>query len=1604
MVLHETTRERSGNQTAFFDVLFNYANHPPRTIQLGGATVTRTDLADPIAKCPITFYVDDLNEDFRIRLLYQTELFDAEKIGTFLDQYAVLLAASVASPDLPVCAHSLVTDKCRLVTPDPGQLIDTEPMPTICELFLQQVTQTPDHPALTSSECTWSYSELAERANMIAQGLCAAGIKKSDVVAITGGRHPGFVAGMLGAFLCGAVVLPIDKKLPNQRKQLMLEQARAKGIIWIGEEQQEIGHAASLIELKVNNDGGCEWNGAEMPGQVPISGDDPAYIFFTSGTTGIPKAVLGRHKGLSHFLQWQKAEFRVGPADRCAQLIGLSFDVVLRDILLPLISGAALCLPADDDDLSAGTVLPWLVKERITSIHTTPSIAASWLRSESQASALSDLRLVFFAGEPLTSATVRRWRTQFSFAGEIVNLYGPTETTLAKCFYRAPQEPAALLPVLPVGKTLPQTQALILGKNNMLCGINEAGEIVLRTPFRSLGYLNGDLQENAKFRKNPFRDQEDDLLYYTGDRGRYRPDGNLEILGRADDQVKIRGIRIELSEITAVLSQYDGVDTCAVVPDTTMDGDTRLIAYVVKRQGSKVEDKELKNYLAERLPSAMVPAAFVTLKSLPLTANGKLDRKALPSVAKLEFEQGSSNAARTPEEEKLGLIFQKVLRKTVIGIHQSFFELGGHSLLAMELVSEIRRAFQAHIPLKQLFETPTIAGLAEILTRYNQNPGVPGATSHELKVDQEHRYEAFPLTDIQQAYWVGRSSSFELGNVATHSYSEFEFTQLDTERFNQAFHQLVERHEMLRAIVTSEGEQRILKNVPEHPIPVHDLRNKSAREREDALMQIRNRLSHQVLPLDQWPLFEIAISQIDEERSLVHLSMDALICDAWSRRILGSELLHLYRTPEIALPGLELSFRDYVMAETELRQQPVYKQSQDYWLNRLAELPPAPELPLAKSPGSLSHPNFVRLRSRLEPEAWQRLKTNASRRGLTPSGIICAAYAELLGMWNKNSEFTINLTLFNRLPLHPQVNEIIGDFTSLVLLGIQGKRAPVFESRARQVQQQLWDDLDHRYFSGVKVLRELNRKQGGSGQTLMPIVLTSALFGGASGNDEKVHAWQKDMAYGISQTPQVYLDHGVSEQGGALVITWDYIEELFPAGMMKAMFAGYERMLRALAEEEGNWSKERLDGLLLGEQLEERAAINATGTAIPEGLLHEGFLKRAEERPEATAVVSGRRRISYSQLLQEANHVAVQLQELGVESNELVAVVMEKGWEQIVGVLGILQSGGAYLPIEAGLPQARREQLLEQGGARVVLTQGWLADKLEWSEAVKVIRVEEQGEREGREEIAIRPRQKATDLAYVIFTSGSTGVPKGVMIDHRAALNTVVDINERFGVGSTDRVLGLSSLSFDLSVYDVFGVLGAGGTLVLPGAEARRDPQEWLELLEREQVTMWNTVPALLEMLVEYVEGGKGKLPESLRLALLSGDWIAVTLPERVKKLQGGVKVVSLGGATEAAIWSIVYEIGEVGREWKSIPYGRPMKNQSIHVLHENYTECPVWVPGQLYIGGVGLAQGYWRDEEKTAKRFVTHPGTGERLYETGDIGRCLPDGEIEFLGRKTIR
>ena len=634
-----------------------------------------------------------------------------------MKQFQYLLEQVASNPNLSIDSYSLVSKTAKSRLPDPSTVLSTGNYELVPNLISGWGERSPKQIAIRQGTSSWSYGELVEKATAIASYLLSQGIKPGDAVAVSGSRSFGLIVSILGILRAGGVLVLIDSQLPAQRRQVMLSESEASCLLWVSSESNTETQAISTEQINPNT--------AEIIGsknlvvrnlqEFPtIRPDDPAYIFFTSGTTGLPKGILGCHKGLAHFLSWQRQTFEISTTDCIAQLTALSFDVVLRDIFLPLTSGATLCLPAPESNLSANQVLPWLVQQQITILHTVPTLAKTWLINRPEGLRLTQLRWVFFAGEPLSYQLVNQWRRAFSAAGKLVNLYGPTETTLAKCYYQVP--PETLEGIQPIGTPLPETQALIFSRKNLLCGLGEVGEIVLRTPFRTLGYINALEKQLQHFCPNPYSNDKDDILYYTGDLGRYRLDGSIEILGRADRQVKIRGVRVELEEVEARLIKDPNVRE-AIVTVHEENKTKRLVAYLVPQPEETIQVKELRQSLRQQLPEAMLPSAFFLLKELPLTPNGKVDRRALP----VPDYSNSLDNANEPDalldelELQLVQIWQRVLGIPVVQVNDDFFDLGGHSLLAVQLFADIEKIFGKKLPLATLFQASTIKEIAQII-------------------------------------------------------------------------------------------------------------------------------------------------------------------------------------------------------------------------------------------------------------------------------------------------------------------------------------------------------------------------------------------------------------------------------------------------------------------------------------------------------------------------------------------------------------------------------------------------------------------------------------------------------------------------------------------------------------------------------------------------------------------------------------------------------------------------------------------------------------------------------------------------------------------------
>ncbi|KAB7836968.1 non-ribosomal peptide synthetase [Streptomyces mobaraensis] len=1448
----------------------------------------------------------------------------------------------------------------------------------------------PGRTAVVAGDRRLTYAELASRTRRIGRRLRELGASPGALVAVCmekGWEQP---VGILGALESGAAWVPLDPALPAERREYVLGTTEARIVLTQRSVAGRWDWPAGVTVLAVDDD--TAWAGVDdgplEPAQTPA---DPAYVLFTSGSTGRPKGVVVPHRGALNTVLDVNARYGVTCEDRFIGLSAMSFDLSVWDMFGALCAGAALVLPDPGSERNPAHWLDLVRRERVTTWMGAPALFELFCEQVEQDDEpwADSLRLLILGGDWIPLSLPARAR---DIAPDVrfVGLGGNTEASVLSTTYDVGAVDPAWTSI-PYGKPLTNQTVHVLDAALRPRPVGVPGDLYIGGTGVALGYWRDPERTAAAFLTHP---ETGERLYRTGDVGRFLPDGNVEFLGREDFQVKVDGHRIELGEIETALRTHPAVDAAVVVALPRLDGEPghrALAGYVTPAGAVRPEPDALRAHLAERLPSYLCPAHLTVLDTLPLTAHGKVDRTALPAPGE---RPAGTDAPRTPLEAQLAALWSEILGVDRVGVHDTFFELGGNSLLGIRVMNRLRERLGVDADPHSIFRHRTVAELA--LAVEGERGGGAGHTGlPPVRPEPGAAHEPFRLTDQQQAYCVGRTGALSSGNVSAHMYLEFEGEGLDRERFERAWRRVVDRHPMLRAVVLPDTmEQRVLESVPPYAMPVVDLRAADADGVRDGLAAIRERYSHEVRPVDTWPLFDVVVAELPADRYRVHFSVDALCCDFASIRILFDDLSRAYADPGTELAPPPMTYRDYVRATAGLDRTEQHRRSAAYWEERLRTLPPAPRLPLLRSPESVTEPRFVRRSVRVPAARWELLVARAGEAGLTPAGLLLAAYAEALAPWAQEPRFTLNVTNLNRLPVHPEVDGTVGEFASFALVEVDTGGGDGFAVRARRIQERLWSDLSHSYVGGVHLLRELMRRRGGFDGALMPMVFTSAvpLAGGTAGLLDGLLR----QVGGITQTPQVWMDLLTEVQDGDLVVNWDVQEALFDPVLVDEVFAGLGGLLERLADaaDDSAWSAP--DPLPPTARLSPAGLGDGGTRELPDRLVHDAFVAQAALRPDAPAVVAADRTLTYAALHREAARVAHWLRARGAAPGRPVGIVLDKGWAQIVAAYAVLYAGAPYLPVDPDAPAERTRALLDRCGAALVLTRRGLAEKA--------------GEREllcldeplpaDVPDAAEPPPPAATpsDLAYVLFTSGSSGRPKGVMTEHRGVVNALRETVEEFGVGPGDRVLALTALHHDMSVFDVFGVLGAGGTLVMPEAERRREAAHWARLLADHRITLWNSVPAMMEMLLEHLGPDLGVL-EPLRLAFLGGDWLSVPAVRRLTE-EADVEVVSVGGPTETTLWNIRHRVRRLEPGRRTVPYGTPIANTRYRILDERLRDRPVWATGEMYVAGVGLARGYWDDPERTAATFVTHPDTGERLYRTGDLGRFLPDGTIEFTGR----
>ncbi|MDX0647517.1 amino acid adenylation domain-containing protein [Sinorhizobium medicae] len=1552
-VVDAVSPPRSVASDPLVQVMYAHHERGEAGLRAPDCTFEPLDVVLPHTRFELTLMTVRVGQELSISLEYDADLFDAEAAQRLADGFVAILARATSEPD------------AELGTPDSfGSLLTGPATDTADALFgarLRRIcAERPDAVALRAESESYTFSWLLRRAQAIAAELSRRSIGPENRVALALPRGPEYFAALWGVLLAGAAFAPLDPAAPTERQRAALE-VLYPAVILVSRHAPPISVplGATVIELEAITATPATYAAPELESPASL-----AYVITTSGSTGRPKPIAAPRLGLLNRLDWMERVVPWGQEDIAATRTLPVFVDFVCEALAPTCAGIPLAIASDAEIADPAELLAFLRREGVTRLVTTPTIlrelAAADCGAAKGARGLSALRLVVSSGEALSRGDLETARRVAPHA-TVWNLYGSAEIAADATACCVELETGAP----PLGAPISATTILLADRRGGPAPRGGVGEILVSGAGLARGYLDEPAATATGFRPAPWAGA-GARAFATGDFGRIDGRGRLLFAGRRSGRVDLRGIRVEIHEMESLLRGDPAVADAAIV---VADAPARSIARIVP-QSTPIDIPALRRRLLARAPAYLVPDEL-EVGPLPRTPAGKVDYRALRAVSRRAPAEGPPATAL---ERAVAAAWGAVLGCSVHDRAADFFAVGGHSLAAARIARLLGDQLGKEVPVALMLVSPVLRDVAAAIDE------APARAGESLTPAPERRFEPFPLTPLQAAYIAGRGDVFEGGGVGIHGYAEINGQGITIEAFERAIDCLAVRHDMLRAVITADGRQRVLPKVPSYRIArilLGALPSKSVAERR---ARLRSELSAQVIDLTTWPCFDIRATLTDGRPPCFHVSFDATFVDAWSQSLLLRELTDLLAGREEDWRVSALTFRDYAEALEARRRGLSYERALADWRARLPELPDAPLLPGPQRGQRPQRLQVCQLGAELSRETMVRLREKtAGEANLTC--VLLAAFAVVLARWSASPRFLLNVPVSGRLPLHDDVDRLIGPFGDFTYAAFDLTGSPSFAEVVRAARRELGWALDRSLVCGMTLARELMAMRGF--RMLTPIVFTSLNFETGSEPAPLNEAFAE--IFSASQTPQVHLDNRVRLQAdGTLRITWDVAREAFATGIPDILLQEYRELLQAAAH--ADWSRELIPGARA------RPAPAASGAKLP-GCLGSAFWQLVERRPEAAAVIFPGGLWRYRDLASSALGVAGALIAAGVGRGDIVAIALEKGPEQIAAVLGILRAGAAYTPLDPDHPAERLAALVASLTPRAVIVAPGDAEAAWLGNTARVFVPAP----DVADAPAVPPSPAGpSDLAYVIHTSGSTGRPKGVMIARGAAWNTIAAVNERLGLGPSDRVLSVSALTFDLSVWDILGSLSAGAAVVTPQGASARDPAAWLRLAGEAGVSVWNSAPGLMGLALE--RGGAGL--EGLRWALLSGDFIPLSMPDAIRVRAPGCRVLSLGGATEASIWSVWREIEAVDPGWRSIPYGRPLPGQRAYVLDERLRLRPTWAEGEIVIGGAGLAHGYWRDPQETAARFIVHPHTGERLYRTGDRGRTWPNGEIEILGR----
>ncbi|MEW5928741.1 MAG: non-ribosomal peptide synthase/polyketide synthase [Gemmatimonadota bacterium] len=1582
-LVEELAPERSLGHTPLFQALLVLQNDAREALRLGSVEAEPMDVRGQAAKFDLALAAAEAGDRLVGTLTYRAELFDPATAGRMLEHLGVLLRAAAAEPDRPLGEIALLDDAERRRVVREWNATDDPFDQDLCvhQRVDVQARRTPGAVAVSHGARSLTYAELEARSNRLAHALRRRGVGPEACVGVCVERSPEMLVALLGVLKAGGAYVPLDPAHPAERLRWVLEDARVR-VLLAGERLAAALPAEGIEVLRLDADRAAV---ERESGDTPVGGAGPenlAYVIYTSGSTGRPKGVQVEHRSVAALIHWLGRQVRPEEAASVLGSTAVTFDVSVAEIFGTLCRGGKLVLVENALELAD---VP--AAEEVRLAYMVPGAAAELLRMGALPGSVRTLNL---AGEALPAPLARALHE--AGVERVVNIYGPTEATV----YATCGEVGRGAERVSIGRPVPNTRAYVLdaGLGPVPAGV--AGELFIGGVQVARGYLGRPELTAEKFVPDPFSGAPGLRLYRTGDRVRWSADGEIEYLGRIDFQVKVRGFRIELGEIEAALREQPGVGEVVVVAREDAPGERRLVAYLAAG-GAAPDPSALRAGLRERLPEYMVPSAWVVLDALPVNSSGKVDRRTLPAP---ESDAGADAGAgpRTAAEEVVAGLFAAVLGVEAVGVHDDFFALGGHSLLAARLVSRAREALGVELPLRALFEAPTVEALAARTDRLLRE----GRTAQAPPLVPAPRSEAPPLSFAQQRLWF--MAQLDPGSPAYNMpYALRLRGALDAAALGRSLTEIVRRHESLRTrfpAVDGRPVQRVDPAGPVRPALV-DLGGLPPEERGSTLRELAAAEALRPFDLAAGPLLRSTLARLDEEDHAVLLTLHHVVSDGWSTGVLVRELSELYAACsegcEPSLPELPVQYADYAAWQRAWLAGDVLEAQLAFWREKLKDAPPALELPTDRPRPSVPGDRAGRVDLRLAAETARALRALSREGGATLYMTLLAGLQLLLARWSGQDDVVVGTPVANRTRL--ETEGLIGFFANTLALRTDLSGDPTVRGLLGRVRREVLEAQAHQDLPFDRLVEELQPERSLQHSPLFQVLFVFHAGEPAPPAMGALAAEPLPLPPG-AESARFDLQLTLAESGGEVKGALSYRAELWDAATAERM-AGHLRLLLEgmAADPERRVSRLELLPPAERQRLEEWSHAAAD---YPAGrCVHELFAERAARTPDAPAVVHAGGTLTYGELDRGSSRLAHHLRGLGVRPDTRVGLCLERGPEMMVAVLGVLKAGGAYVPVDPAYPAERVAYMLADSAAPVLLTLRGLAGGLPASGARVVCLDADAGEIGLRSAEAPESGTLPDNLAYVVYTSGSTGRPKGVAMTHRPLVNLLAWQEREWKHPSAAATLQFTTLSFDVSFQEVFSCWLSGGRLVLVSEDERRDLAAVLDRLDGDGVERLFLPYVALQHLAELAVE-RGTAPRRLREVQTAGEQLRVTEPIRRLFTATGATLSNQYGPSETHVATAHVLEGPPGA-WPLLPgIGRPVDNARCYVLDRGLEPAPVGVPGELYLGGVCLARGYLDRPELTADRFAPDPfgGPGARAYRTGDRARWLADGTLEFMGR----